>query len=227
MRVLLGRHFYNQGKLEQAESLYQEALRILPRYPLALINLATIQTRRGQYAEADRTYDQITAYSQQSTNIYDHTVLRGKARLKQLQNQPYDDLLQKAEVLLRQGTNAGHATGAFGHRRELAQLLLDRRQNNDSAEALATMQEEIKVRQDSQTYSVLARAFVANDRISEAQKAIQRSLNSGIQNAGMFKQASDIEQQLGNAEQSKIYKTKSQNINPDFERGLQSSPIDF
>ena len=92
---------------------------------------------------------------------------------------------------------------------------------------LVLMQEEIKVRQDSQTYSVLARAFVANDRISEAQKAIQKSLNSGIQNAGIFKQASEIEQRLGNTEQSKIYKTNSQNINPDFERSLQISPIDF
>lgn len=227
VRVMLGRHFYNQGKLDQAESLYQEALRILPRYPLALINLATVQTRRGQYTEADRTYDQIIAYSQQSTNIYDHTVLRGKARLKQLQNQPYNDLLQKAEVLLRQDTNAGHSNGAFGHRRELAQLLLDRRQNNDLAEALALMQEETKVRQDSQTYAVLARALMANDRIPEAQKAIQIALSSGIKSAGIFKQASDIEQRLGNTEQSKIYSTNSQNIDPDFERSLQSSQIDF
>ena len=227
VRVLLGRHLYHQGNLDQAEFLYKEALRILPRYPLALINLATIQTRRGQYAEADRTYDQIIAYSQQSTNIYDHTILRGKARLKQLQNQPYDDLLQKAEVLLRQGTNAGHATGAFGHRRELAQLLLDRHQNNALAEALALMKEEVKVRQDSQTYAVLARAFMANDRIPEAQKAIQIALSSGIKSAGIFKQASDIEQRLGNTAQSKIYSTNSQNIDPDFERSQQALQINF
>ena len=174
-----------------------------------------------------RTYDQITAYSQQSTNIYDHTVLRGKARLKQLQNQPYNDLLQKAETLLRQDTNAGHANGAFGHRRELAQLLLDRRQNNDSIEALALMQEETKVRQDAQTYAVLARALVANNRIPEAQKAIQRSLNSGIKNSGIFKQASEIEQRLGNAEQSKIYMTNSQTIDPSFERSLEALQVDF
>ena len=227
VRVLLGRHFYHQGNLDQAEFLYKEALRILPRYPLALINLATIQTRRGQYAEADRTYDQIISYSQQSTNIYDHTILRGKARLKQLQNQPYDDLLQKAEALLRQGTNAGHATGAFGHRRELAQLLLDRHQNNDSVEALALMKEEVKVRHDSQTYAVLARAFMVNDRIPEAREAIQIALNSGIKSAGIFKQASDIEQRLGNPKQSKIYSTNSQNIDPDFEKSLQALQINF
>ena len=227
VRVLLGRHFYHQGELDKAESLYQEALRILPRYPLALINLATVQTRREQYAEADRTYDQVIAYSQQSTNIYDHTVLRGKARLKQLQNQPYNDLLQKAETLLRQDTNAGHSNGAFGHRRELAQLLLDRRQNNDSVEALALMQEETKVRQDAQTYAVLARALVANNRIPEAQKAIQRSLNSGIKNSGIFKQASEIEQRLGNAEQSKIYRTNSQTIDPSFETSLDVLQVDF
>jgi tetratricopeptide (TPR) repeat protein len=227
VRVLLGRHFYHQGNLDQAEFLYQEALRILPRYPLALINLATIQTRRGQYAEADRTYDQIISYSQQSTNIYDHTILRGKARLKQLQNQPYDDLLQKAEALLRKDTNAGHATGAFGHRRELAQLLLDRHQNNDLGEALALMKEDVKVRHDSQTYAVLARAFMVNDRIPEAREAIQIALNSGIKSAGIFKQASDIEQRLGNIKQSKIYSANSQNIDPDFEKSLQALQINF
>ena len=89
------------------------------------------------------------------------------------------------------------------------------------------MQEEVKVRQDSQTYSVLARAFVANDRISEAREAIQIALNSGIKSAGIFKQASDIEQRLGNIEQSKIYSTNSQNIDPDFEKSLQALQINF
>jgi tetratricopeptide (TPR) repeat protein len=230
-RVLLGRHFYHQGNLDQAEFLYQEALRILPSYPLALIHLAMLQTRREQYSEADRTYDRILSQSQQSTHVYDHTILRGKARLKQLQNQSPDHLLKQAEILLRQDTNAS----SFGHRRELAQLLLDGRrpaighghQNQDVAEALALMREEIKVRRDSQTYAVLARALMANDRFPEARTAIESALKSGIQHAGIFQQAAKIEQQLGNFDQAKIYKNQAQKVDPSFETIGQMIEMDF
>lgn len=174
VRVLLGRHYYLRGDFDQAETLYQEALRILPRYPLALLHLAGLETQRGRYPEAERLYDRVVAYSQQAANVYDHTILRGKARLKKLQNQSNEDLLNQAEALLRQETNPGHANGNFGHRRELAQLLLDRDRTNDRtndrAEALNLMEAEFKLRQDPQTRSVYLRALRANQRLAEAQQ---------------------------------------------------------
>jgi tetratricopeptide (TPR) repeat protein len=220
-RVLLGRHFYNRGDLDQAAGLYQEALRILPRYPLALMHLAALETRRGNYIAAEGHYNQVIAFSQQSTNIYDHTILRGKARIKQLQGQPHQELLQQAEKLLRQDTNAGHENGAFGHRRELAQLLLDRNQNQDAAEALNLMQSEVKLRQDAQTWAVFARSLMANNQLSEARKAMQLGLKSGVQNAGMYLQAVAIEQNLGNASQAQAYQAQAQKIDPSFDGTAQ------
>ncbi len=220
-RVLLGRHFYRQGDLDRAEDLYQEALRILPRYPLALMHQATLQTRRGQYAEADRNYDQVIAYSQQSTNIYDHAILRGKAKIKQLKNEPYQDLLQKAETLLRKDTNAGHGNGGFGHRRELAQLLLDRNPKQNAAEALTLMQDEIKARQDSQTYSTLAITLAANDRLPEAKIAIQSALKPGVQNAEFLQIASRIEQKLGNIDRAKSYEMEAKRLDSSFDINTQ------
>ncbi len=217
VRVLLGRHFYRQGKLDRAEELYQEALRILPRYPLALMYQATLQTKRGQYAEADRTYDQVIAYSQQSTNIYDHTILRGKAKIKQLKNEPYQDILQQAETLLRKDTNAGHESGGFGHRRELAQLLLERNPTQNAAEALALMQDEIKARQDAYTWSTLSIALAANNRLPEARTAIQSALKSGVQNPEFFVQAAKIEQKIGNLKQARTYEAKAKTIDPNFD----------
>jgi tetratricopeptide (TPR) repeat protein len=216
-RVLLGRHFYRQGNLDRAEALYQEALRILPRYPLALMYQAALQTRRGQYAEADRTYDQVIAYSQQATNTYDHAILRGKAKIKQLKNEPYQDLLQKAEVLVREENNAGHEHGSFGHHRELAQLLLDRNPTQNAAEALSLMEEEIKIRQDAQTWSILSLALVANDRLPEARNAIQSALKSGVQNPEFFMQAAKIEQKLGNSDGAKRYEAKAKSIDASFD----------
>ncbi len=221
VRVLLGRHFYNQGKLDQAATLYQEALRILPRYPLALMHLAVLETRRGDYQAADRHYDQVIAYSQQSTNIYDHTILRGKARLRQLQGQSQGDLLQKAEILLRQDTNAGHANGGFGHRRELAQLLLDRQQPSDAIEALKLMQDEINLRQDAQTWGVLARALMQNDRFLDAREAMRSAIKLGTQQAGLYRQAAQIETQLGDMNQAKLYAEKAQQIDPTFDESAQ------
>jgi tetratricopeptide (TPR) repeat protein len=212
VRVLLGRHFYHHGDLDRAAGLYQEALRILPRYPLALMHLAALETRRGDYQAAEGHYNQVIAFSQQSTNIYDHTILRGRARIKQLQGQPHQELLQQAEKLLRQDTNAGHANGAFGHRRELAQLLLDRHQNQDAAEALKLMQSEVKLRRDAQTWAVLARSLMANDQFPEARKAMQSGLQSGVQNAGMYLQAAEIEQKLGNVAAAKAHQDQAQTI---------------
>jgi tetratricopeptide (TPR) repeat protein len=220
-RVLLGRHFYHRGDLDQAAGLYQEALRILPRYPLALMHLAALETRRGNYQAAEDHYNQVIAFSPQSTNIYDHTILRGKARIKQLQGQPHTELLQQAEKLLRQDTNAGHENGAFGHRRELAQLLLDRNQNQDSAEALKLMQEEVKIRRDAQTWAVLARSLMANNQLPAARQAMQSGLKTGVQNAGMYRQAATIEQQLGNTAAASSAQTQAQKIDPTFDANAQ------
>jgi tetratricopeptide (TPR) repeat protein len=215
-RVMLGRHFYQRGDLPRAASLYQEALRILPHYPLALLHLAALETRRGNYDQADRYYDQVIAYSQQAATIYDHTVLRGKARLLQLQGKPYQAQLAQAEAVLRKETNAGHENGAFGHNRELAQLLLDRNQGKDASEALGLMQKEIKIRRDAQTLGVLARALGRNDRWPEAQQAIRSALTQGTQNAGLF-------MELGNAIQAQTYKIQAQAIDPSFDDRAQRS----
>jgi tetratricopeptide (TPR) repeat protein len=220
-RVLLGRHFANHGDLDQAAGLYQEALRILPRYPLALMHLAALETRRGNYQAAEGHYNQVIAFSQQSTNIYDHTILRGKARIKQLQGQPYQELLQQAEKLLRADTNAGHENGAFGHRRELAQLLLDRNQNQDAAEALKLMQSEVQIRRDAQTYAVLARSLMANNQLPAARQAMQSGLKLGVQNAGMYLQAATIEQKLGNSAQAQAYQAQAEKIDPSFDGAVQ------
>lgn len=224
VRVLLGRHFADRGDLDRAESLYQESLKILPRYPLALLYLAALQIRRGQYSEADRTYDQVIVYSQQATNIYDHTILRGRAKIRQLRNEPYQELLQEAEKILRKETNAGHENGGFGHQRELAQLLLDRNQNQDAIEALRLMQQEINLRKDAKTWSTLASAWMVNDRLPEAQNAIQSALKSGIQNPVIFMKAALIEQKMGNSIQAKIHEKQARLIDSKIDLNRQ---VDF
>lgn len=60
IRTLLGRYYYDRGQIQLARDLYQEALVILPEYPLALINLAQLDIRAGRYDAALKRYEQVS-----------------------------------------------------------------------------------------------------------------------------------------------------------------------
>ncbi|MDJ0733396.1 MAG: tetratricopeptide repeat protein [Nostocaceae cyanobacterium] len=218
-RVSLGQFYYKHGQLELAENLYQEALRIIPRYPLALLHLAELKTRQGDYKAAEKLYAQVLPNSQKSSTTYDHTVFRGKARLKQLQGEQQEavKLLAEAETLLRQENANGHDNGSFGHRRELALLLLAKKNPQDTAEALSLMQAEIKIRRDAQTLDTFAWSLYDSGRIQEAEKAIQEALELGTKDAVIFYRAAIIAKALGDNQQALNYQQLSQQIDPSFD----------
>lgn len=224
-RTLLGQFYSKRGQLALAGELYHEALRILPRYPLALVQLAELETRLGQYKAAEGHYDQVIAYSRESSTIYDHIVLRGKARLKDLQGDESgaNALRNQAEALLRQQTAAGHGSGSFGHRRELARLLLERGQPKNATEALSLMQAEVGIRRDAQTLDTLAWALSSSGRFSEAQQVMHEALSSGIHDAGMFWRSGEIEQALGNKSAASTYFQKAQQTDPTFDKQAQQA----
>jgi len=219
-RVLIGQFYYKQGKLELAKNLYKEALGIIPRYPLALLHLAQLQTRQGNYEAAQKLYAQVLPNSQKSSTTYDHTIYRGRAKLKQLQGEQQQarELLTKAEDLLRQENATGHGKGSFGHRRELAWLLLEKNNPQDTAEALSLMQAEIKIRRDAQTLDTLAWALYNSGQMREAQKAMQAALQLGTKDAAIFYRAAGIEKALGNNQQALTYQKLSQQIDPTFDK---------
>ncbi|BAY23506.1 TPR domain protein [Calothrix sp. NIES-2100] len=217
-RVLLGQFYYKHGQLELAENLYKEALRILPRYPLALLHLAELETRKGNYQTAESLYAQVLPNSQKSATIFDHAVLRGKAKLQQLQGNEAEarQLLNQAEILLRQENATGHTNGSFGHRRELARLLLEKNHPQDTAEALSLMQAEINIRRDAQTLDTLAWALLRSGRLADAQAKIQAALQLGTKDAGIFYRAGIIAKALGNKEQALNYEKLAQTVDPTF-----------
>lgn len=217
-RTLLGQFYYKRGQLALAGELYREALRILPGYRLALVHLAELETRLGHYKAAESYYDQVIAYSRESSTVFDHVVLRGKARLKELQGDQSEAiaLLEKAEALLRQ-TATGHGSGSFGHKRELALLLL-RGSPKDVTEALSLMQAEVGIRRDAQTLDTLAWALSRSGQGVKAQQVIQEALRLGIRDAGIFYRAGTIEQALGNRSQANAYFKLAQETDPTFDR---------
>lgn len=218
-RTLLGRIYYKQGKLKEAEDLYRESLRILPQYPPAILNLAQLDIRRGRYREAEKLYSQIYLTLQKSPTVYDHVVLRGMARVKDLQGQDREvqSIVSQAEARLREDL-----TG-FGHRRELAQLLLERGNTADIKEAISLMQLELKNRQDAETLDTWAEALSSAKRWEEAEKAIEKAIASGVKDPAIFQRAALISQALGKKSVAEDYLSQVKQTDPTFDRPAEAA----
>lgn len=227
VRTLLGRLYYKRGQLQQAEELYNSALQILPKYPPALLNMAELSVRRWQadptqtqhQRRAVELYDRFFLTNQQHLTVYDHVALRGLARVQRLQGDT-----AKANATWEQAVSRLRAdlTG-FGHRRELAQLLLEWGQQADRAEALALMQAEIKIRQDPETWDTLAAAYFQTGQIDKAQQTIEAALKSGIRDPGLFDRAAVLAQASGQSAQVQKYRELVKSIDPTFEAGARQA----
>lgn len=217
-RTLLGRLYAQRGQLNQAEQLYQATLGIIPRYPLALMQSADLQLRRGNLEAAQRFYKRVISDSRNGATIFDHLVFRGLARTHVLQGDAagakalYD---QAVQTIRNEGV--GHSGGSFGHRRELAQLLLEQGKPQDLPEAMRLMQQEVKIRQDTETLDTLAWAYVRQGQDAEAKRVLQTVIDRGTRDAGVFYRAGSIAQRLGDTMAAKRYFQASHATDPTFD----------
>ncbi|MEM7793031.1 MAG: tetratricopeptide repeat protein [Cyanobacteria bacterium P01_C01_bin.118] len=212
-RTLMGRFYASRGDYQTARQLYQEALEILPRYPLALVQMAHLDTRQGHYRLAKRLYSKVFI-SPDYPNVWDHVALQGMAQVAALQGNDSESqtLWQQAEDQFRQHEDLD----TFGHRRALAQLLLARGNRGDLSEALALMVADLDVRQDAETLDTYAWALMRLGRWQDAQQVLQTAIEQGTRSAIVFYRAALIEQQLGNEATAQQYFKDVQTIDPTF-----------
>ncbi|NEP15828.1 MAG: tetratricopeptide repeat protein [Leptolyngbya sp. SIO4C1] len=213
VRTLMAQVYADRGELAQAEQLYQEALRILPRYPLALTRLAQLETRRGHYRAAIRHYQQVFI-SRDYPNVWDHVALQGLAQVEQLRGHraAAETLWQQAEDLFRQHQDLS----TFGHRRELARLLLARDHAADLPEALALMEADLQVRRDVETLDTYAWVLTRLGRWQAAQAVLAEAIATGRRSAVIYARASGVAQQLGQTDRANAYRQQAQMIDPTF-----------
>ncbi|QKD84305.1 tetratricopeptide repeat protein [Thermoleptolyngbya sichuanensis A183] len=224
-RTLLGRFYYERGQLDLARGLYHEALRILPSYLPARLNLAQLALRQGRYGLAAQYYRQVEDMGSAAT-VYEPLVQRGQARLKPLQHQPAQAEIHwaNAELQLRQTlaeTSADSSAFGFGHRRDLARLLLERGRPEDTAEALALMEAEVKQRRDADTLDTYAWALAQMGRWQEAREVVQAAIALGTRDAALCDRAAQIEEALGNPAQAAAYRQQMLEIDPQFDQNAR------
>ncbi len=208
VRSLIGRYYYHRGDYPYAQELFQEALRIRPDFPLALGLLAELHATQDRLDSAEQFYFRAFEVSGEPSYLVD----RAKVKVKRGDATGAEVLRGQAEQLMR----AELKRGSFGHRGELAHLLLDRGRPADVAEAIALCEAEAKQRRDPETLETLAWAYSSSGRWPEAQGAMQEALSSGLRDAAFFHRAGVIEQQLGNSHEAKKYFTLAQQVNPNM-----------
>ncbi|MBC7545012.1 MAG: hypothetical protein H7338_19990 [Candidatus Sericytochromatia bacterium] len=188
-RAWWGRLHASRGRLEAAFDLYGEALRLQPESAVILGLSADLELHAGQYAKAATHYEQAFRHSQGPA------CLIGLAKIKTRQGdlQAAGRLQADAEAQLRQDLK----DGGYGHRRDLARLLLTRGRAGDDLEALALMAVETQFRHDPETLAVQAWALTRAGRWPEARQAVQRALASGVRDAALYHQAGLIMAKLG------------------------------
>lgn len=212
LRLRFGRFYEERGDLFRAKRLYEEALRITPQSSAALVALAQLETSFGDYRRAEQLYAQVIANQGFMAHVMDHEALAGQAKLAILQG---DRAKAKALWHEAEHTLLDHQDiDSFGHRRELAELLLIQGHREEQPEALRLMKREFAIRQDAETLATLAWALSANQQWTQAEAIAQQGLEKYPRNAALLYRASLIAQQLGNIAESQALQQRAKLINP-------------
>jgi tetratricopeptide (TPR) repeat protein len=221
VRAQMGRFYFQRGNFIAARQLYGSALQILPRYPLALVYLAELETRQGDYQAAEKNYTEVYI-SAAYPNTFDHAAWYGRGQVRELQGDRAnaEAYWLKAQELL----NLHSSLSEFGHRREAAKLLLVmsntenklKDKNENLAKALSLMEAEVKIRRDAETLETYAWVLIRLQRWQTAQKILQEAIDLGTRNPTIFYRAAQVEEALGNQGQAIALFQKSQAIDPTF-----------
>jgi len=216
VRALWGRLHLAHGRLEPARDLLQEALRIDPQNHVACGLLGDLELRERRLDEAEARFTGAFQISREAGYLVK------KARVKRLLGNPEAALLlvSEAERMLREEL----ARNAYGHRRQLAELLLERRERGDSKEALGLLEQEALLRRDGETLGALARALATEHRWKEAQAAMAEAIRSSGDNSGLYRLAARIEHGLGNGRRETFFREAAVSIDPSARVEDRESP---
>ncbi len=205
-RALWGRLLLRRGELAGAALVFEEALRIAPGFPLALELRGELELRQGRAKQARALFEQAFAASRQVRYLID------QARAQELAGDRAgaDALRAQVESIVR----AELTDGGFGHRLDLIEVLVDRGNTNQLAEAVTLATEEVSHRGSFEARFQLARALARSGRGDDAMVQVQAALASGAREAQLYELASRLEQRRGNLARATLYRTLADELDP-------------
>jgi tetratricopeptide (TPR) repeat protein len=209
-RAVLGRWLLRSGRLTVAEAVLDEALRVVPDYPFALMLRAELRGRRGQPAAA--LADFLRVFERAGLPA----ALVAAARLVESNGDRAQ--AQRLRARAHQALEGNVGAGSTGHQRDLATLLLDEGREGAPQRALKLMQAEVVRRRDAETLEVLARALLACGKAAQARTVLQEELARGTRSAAAHARLAEAERALGDVEASNREQALARSIDPLFER---------
>ncbi|HEY0192975.1 MAG TPA: hypothetical protein VGC42_17785 [Kofleriaceae bacterium] len=206
LRALWGRFLLRRGALDGARQAFDEALRIVPEFPLALAYRGELALRTGHAAEAATWFDKAFAGSRQVRYLID------QARAQELSGDRdgADALRTQVEAIVRSEL----VEGGLGHRLDLAEVLIDRGRPADLVEAVALAREEVSRRGSFEARFQLARGLARTHATDEAMREVQTALASGAHEAQLYELASELEAQHGNPAAAALYAKLADRLDP-------------
>jgi tetratricopeptide (TPR) repeat protein len=203
--VQLGHLHFNQGRLGKAETAYNNALAVFPRYYQAVAALGRVRGAQQRYAEA------IVLYQQASAVVPAPDLLAALGDILMVAGKANEAEQQYALVEYIEQVNAMNQKT---YNRQLALFYADHDRKLDEAVTLA--ETELTQRHDIYSFDVLAWVYYKKGRFAAAQKMMVQAMRFETQDARLMFHAGMIAQGLGDADAAKEYLRRALEINPYF-----------
>ncbi len=191
------------GKLQPADQLSEQALKVFADYYLALEMLARVRCAQSKYVEAVELLRKRNERFPQPRSIWAEAEAlnrAGKAAESQLLYAEFEHRA-RAELLRDDNVNV-----------ELIFFYLHHKQ--DAAEALRIARLQTASRHDVFTLDAYASALYSNGNYAEARTQIEKALAPGIRDANIFFHAATICSRLNDGLATRQYLEKSLQANP-------------
>ncbi len=208
--TMFGDIYLRKGDIPNARERFQQALNILPGYPVALEHLAeTFELERNDERAA------LLLDSAMALFIHHDLMFRKAAILERSGKKSESmEIRHKAINLLEEEL----ANGDIGHRRVLAEAILELGQNPKQVLKLA--EEELRDRGNIGAEMLVARALAANGRIREALPHIERALKYNSFEPELLKHAVELYSLADEAAEAARIKSKLELMNPSLAADL-------
>lgn len=206
LRALWGRFLLRRGELAGAARALDEAVRVVPGFPLAVAFRGELALRAGHPRDAGALFEQAFARSRQVRYLID------QARAGELAGDAAsaDALRAQVEAIVR----GELGEGGLGHRLDLVEVLLDRGQHAQLAEAVNLAREEVRRRGSFEARFQLARALHRAGARDDAAHEVQAALASGAREAQLYELAARLEAERGNPAGAALYRREADRLDP-------------